>query len=46
MGEIFNQEYYQVGDEEEKPEFPFDPEIDDGAKYKISFEIINLSSIV
>ena len=30
MGEIFNQEYYQVENEDQKPEFPYDPEIDEG----------------
>lgn len=30
MGEIFNQDYYHVENEEQKPEFPYDPEIDDG----------------
>uniref|UniRef100_A0A0P4XH51 Protein KRI1 homolog n=1 Tax=Daphnia magna TaxID=35525 RepID=A0A0P4XH51_9CRUS len=29
MGEIFNQDYYHVNDEDQKPEFPYDPEIDD-----------------
>ena len=30
MGEIFNQDYYHVGNEDQKPEFPYDPDIDDG----------------
>jgi hypothetical protein len=30
MGEIFNQDYYHVDNENQKPEFPYDPEIDDG----------------
>nr|CAG4640015.1 EOG090X05XL [Daphnia pulex] len=29
MGEIFNQDYYHVDNEDQKPEFPYDPEIDD-----------------
>nr|CAH0107860.1 unnamed protein product [Daphnia galeata] len=29
MGEIFNQDYYHVDNENQKPEFPYDPEIDD-----------------
>nr|CAG4649324.1 EOG090X05XL [Scapholeberis mucronata] len=29
MGEIFNQDYYHVEDDDQKPEFPYDPEIDD-----------------
>lgn len=30
MKEIFNDDYYEVGEADQKPEFPFDPEIDDG----------------
>lgn len=30
MKEIFDQEYYGVDEGDQKPEFPFDPEIDDG----------------
>nr|CAG4637003.1 EOG090X05XL [Ceriodaphnia reticulata] len=29
MGEIFNHDYYHVGNEDQKPEFPYDPDIDD-----------------
>nr|CAG4647895.1 EOG090X05XL [Moina brachiata] len=29
MKEIFNDDYYEVGEADQKPEFPFDPEIDD-----------------
>lgn len=32
MGEIFNQDYYHVENEDQKPEFPYDPDIDDGIK--------------
>ena len=30
MKEIFNDDYYEVNEGDQKPEFPFDPEIDDG----------------
>ena len=30
MSQVFNQEYYGVDEGDQKPEFPFDPEIDDG----------------
>jgi hypothetical protein len=31
MKEVFNQDYYYVDGDDEKPEFPYDPDIDDGA---------------
>lgn len=37
MGEIFNQDYYHIENEEQKPEFPYDPEIDDGMGKKFNF---------
>ena len=33
MQEIFNDQYYQVDESDQKPEFPFDEEIDDGLLY-------------
>ncbi len=36
MGEIFNQDYYHVDNENQKPEFPYDPEIDDGIWTKLN----------
>ena len=30
MGEMFNDEYYHIDESDQKPEFPYDPEIDDG----------------
>nr|CAG4637774.1 EOG090X05XL [Chydorus sphaericus] len=29
MGEMFNDEYYHIDESDQKPEFPYDPEIDD-----------------
>ena len=36
MQEIFNDQYYQVDEGDQKPEFPFDEEIDDGLLYSYS----------
>ena len=30
MKEVFNQDYYHEEEDAEKPEFPYDPDIDDG----------------
>ena len=31
MKEVFNHDYYHVDGDDQKPEFPYDPDIDDGA---------------
>jgi protein KRI1 len=35
MGKVFNEEYYKDDVDGEKPEFPHDPEIDDGGMQKL-----------
>lgn len=43
MGEIFNQDYYHVDNENQKPEFPYDPEIDDGIWTKLKINQYDLT---
>ncbi len=36
MQQLFNDESYQVNDGDQKPEFPYDPELDDGRKNRFN----------
>ena len=40
MQQIFNDDYYEVNEGDQKPEFPFDPEIDDGKPSKLNARMI------
>ena len=40
---IFNQDYYHVDNENQKPEFPYDPEIDDGIWTKLNINQYDLT---
>ena len=35
MKEVFNQDYYHDEEDVQKPEFPYDPDIDDGMRQKL-----------